>query len=224
MRVLCSVLAAGAVLVTLAGGGSSVAANLPPPRFAQSVDIGLISGVVIVRPPTGPAFRLGTEDRNIPVGSGLDTTHGAVDLRAAYAPTGGAPGTGTSSVQDGHFSGGLFAVLQRRSQAGLAVLDLETTLNTSQACAPQSATADVTAQVARASPRVLSLLRASVHGSFRTRGRYGAATARGTQWEMVDRCDGTLTKVVRGVVVVNDFRLHKNFAVSAGQSYLAKAP
>lgn len=212
-------LAAGAVLA-LSGSGSSVAADLPPPRFAQSVDIGLISGVVIVRPPTGPAFRLGSEDRNIPVGSGLDTTRGAVDLRAAYAPTGGSGGTRTSGVQDGHFSGGVFGVVQRRSQAGLTVLDLEVALSASQACASPPATADV----ARTSSRVLALLRASVHGSFRTRGRYSAATARGTQWEMIDRCDGTLTKVVRGVVVVNDFRLHRNIAVSAGQSYLARAP
>jgi hypothetical protein len=39
-----------------------------------------------------------------------------------------------------------------------------------------------------------------------------------------DRCDGTLTKVTRGVVNVNDFRARRNVTVRAGKSYLARAP
>ena len=41
-------------------------------------------------------------------------------------------------------------------------------------------------------------------GRFRTRGRYGAATVRGTKWLTRDRCDGTLVRVVRGKVAVDD--------------------
>ena len=37
-------------------------------------------------------------------------------------------------------------------------------------------------------------------GSFRTSGRYSAATVRGTRWLTEDRCDGTITRVVRGEV------------------------
>jgi ferric-dicitrate binding protein FerR (iron transport regulator) len=67
-------------------------------------------------------------------------------------------------------------------------------------------------------------LRSSVQGNFQTRGRYSAATVRGTQWQMADRCDGTFTHVTRGTVVVTDLRRHKqNIVVSAGQSYLARA-
>ena len=47
---------------------------------------------------------------------------------------------------------------------------------------------------------------------------------RGTVWEVIDRCDGTLTKVKRGRVVVRDFRLKKNVVVRAGKSYLAARP
>ena len=43
------------------------------------------------------------------------------------------------------------------------------------------------------------------HGSFRTAGHYSAATVRGTRWLTEDRCDGTLTRVVRGTVEVEDF-------------------
>ena len=46
---------------------------------------------------------------------------------------------------------------------------------------------------------------------------------RGTAWGMIDRCDGTLTRVTRGRVVVRDFRRKRNVTVRAGKSYLAKA-
>ena len=39
-------------------------------------------------------------------------------------------------------------------------------------------------------------------GRFRTKGRYGAATVRGTKWLTEDRCNGTLVRVKRGVVAV----------------------
>jgi hypothetical protein len=67
-------------------------------------------------------------------------------------------------------------------------------------------------------------MRANARGRFRTRGRYSAATVRGTIWNTIDRCDGTLTKVKRGVVVVRDFRKRRNITVRAGKSYLARAP
>jgi ferric-dicitrate binding protein FerR (iron transport regulator) len=63
----------------------------------------------------------------------------------------------------------------------------------------------------------------NAHGHFTTRGRYGSATVRGTRWSIEDRCDGTLTRVFRGTVVVRDFGRHRNVVVHAGHSYLAKA-
>jgi hypothetical protein len=67
-------------------------------------------------------------------------------------------------------------------------------------------------------------MRSNASGRFRSRGRYSAATVRGTIWDTADRCDGTLTRVRRGVVVVRDFRRHRNITVRAGKSYLARAP
>ena len=171
--------------------------------------------MVIVRPAAGPAFRLGAQDRNIPVGSEIDARRGEVDLRAARPPT-----SANRVLQDGQFSGGLFTVLQRVSQQGLTELDLVTAQNRSVVCGTGG---PATAAAGRLSTRVLALLRSTAHGHIRTRGRYGAATVRGTNWEMVDRCDGTLFRVERGVVLVSDFRLHKTIALGAGQSYLARA-
>lgn len=74
------------------------------------------------------------------------------------------------------------------------------------------------------SKKALRRLRANAKGRFRTRGRYGAATVRGTKWLTADRCDGTLVKVTRGKVAVRDFRRKKTVLVRTGKSYLAKAP
>jgi hypothetical protein len=62
-----------------------------------------------------------------------------------------------------------------------------------------------------------------VHGRFRTRGRYSASTVRGTGWDTSDRCDGTLTVVHRGTVLVSDFARRVTVAVHAGHRYLARA-
>jgi ferric-dicitrate binding protein FerR (iron transport regulator) len=60
-------------------------------------------------------------------------------------------------------------------------------------------------------------------GKFRTRGRYSAATVRGTRWTVTDRCDGTLTAVARGKVEVRDFLKRKTVFVKTGKTYLARA-
>jgi hypothetical protein len=46
---------------------------------------------------------------------------------------------------------------------------------------------------------------------------------RGTRWLTEDRCDGTLTRVTNGAVVVRDYKRRRNVLVRAGHSYLAKA-
>ena len=74
------------------------------------------------------------------------------------------------------------------------------------------------------SRRTIRRLRARARGRFRTRGRNSTATVRGTIWITADRCDGTLTKVKRGKVVVRDFRRQRTIPVRAGKSYLARAP
>ena len=76
---------------------------------------------------------------------------------------------------------------------------------------------------ARRSSRRIRRLRGSAKGRFRTRGRYSAATVRGTVWTVTDRCDGTLTKVSQGTVVVRDMRRRRNILLRSGKSYLARA-
>jgi ferric-dicitrate binding protein FerR (iron transport regulator) len=61
-------------------------------------------------------------------------------------------------------------------------------------------------------------------GRFRSDGRYGSAGVRGTIWLTEDRCDGTLVRVRRGRVDVDDIPRRRTVTLSAGQSYLARAP
>ena len=81
-------------------------------------------------------------------------------------------------------------------------------------------TRSISAAVKKGKPVVRRLF-GNGKGRFRTRGRYSAGTVRGTYWATVDRCDGTLTYVFRGVVSVHDFVLDKDVNVRAGHGYLA---
>ena len=60
-------------------------------------------------------------------------------------------------------------------------------------------------------------------GKFRTKGKHSAATVVGTRWLVEDRCNGTLTKVVKGKVRVRDFRARRTVVVRAGKQYFARS-
>ena len=70
--------------------------------------------------------------------------------------------------------------------------------------------------------KVLGKLWGSGHGRFLTKGRFAAATVRGTIWLVAERCDGSYIYAKRGSVQVVDLVTKKTFLLKAGQSYLAK--
>jgi uncharacterized repeat protein (TIGR01451 family) len=75
--------------------------------------------------------------------------------------------------------------------------------------------------LAAANTKPIRQLWGSAKGAFTTKGRFAAATIRGTFWLVQDRCDGTLTQVVEGTVDVLDSTKNKTVSVPAGSSYLA---
>jgi hypothetical protein len=79
-----------------------------------------------------------------------------------------------------------------------------------------------TRRSAAASPKVIRHLWGSGKGRFQTQGRFAAATVRGTDWEVQDRCDGTRVVVRTGVVTVRDLKRGRNLIVTAGHSVLVK--
>lgn len=195
----------------LTAPASAAGAGPPAPVFARTVVARPVSGRVLIRVPGGPAgFTQLTSRRAVPVGTLVDTTAGRVSLTSA--------GPGPRRTQTGEFFRGTFGVKQTRGGAGLVELVIRDRLPLSTCAAGAAA-----AHTATVNRRVLGLLRGTAHGRFRTTGRFAAATVRGTDWGVRDRCDGTLTVVRRGVVVVHDFRRNVNVIVRGGHTYLAKA-
>ena len=199
--------------VACSGAGAQSQAASPVPTFAKTVVLARISGKVLIRPPGAPySFALVTTTPTVvPVGTVVDTTAGRVRLTSAD------PGPTPAKLQSGQFFLGTFRVQQNATAGGLVGLVIRDN-------EPRSVCAAATAHEAALSQRILGLLRGTAHGRFRTVGRFAAATVRGTNWGVRDRCDGTLTVVREGVVAVTDFVRHTTVIVRAGQTYLAKAP
>ncbi len=200
---------------------------LPSPVVGVAVNVAVVRGRVSVAVPSASARASGagasqkglefvplTTDRQVPVGSFLDTRRGTVELVSAT-------GRG-AKTQAGRFNAGLFQVLQGRSRRARGLTELRLKGSSFKRCRARGAAGR--AGAAQVSRRTIRRLRANARGRFRTRGRNSSATVRGTIWTTTDRCDGTLTKVSRGRVVVRDLRRRRNITLTAGKSYLARAP
>lgn len=193
--------AAVALLGLGIGGGAALAtaaaASVPPPVYGKAVDVVPVKGQVFVTPPGQRRMRL-LAAKQIPVDSVVDTQRGTVRLISAVDRKG--------ANQSGEFSGGSFRVLQPVSGQGLTELVL--TGGNFGKCRK------ATAARHNRPPTLIRLLHARDRGKFRTRGRYSAATARGTVWETEDLCDGTLHEVSRDTVTVSfkgeTVTLHRN--------------
>ena len=131
-------------------------------------------------------------------------------------------------TQTATLAGGVFTVTQTRTGISKGQTDFNLVESAFQGaptyttCKANYKAGDATA--ASLSSKTLQLLKVSGHGKFKTTGRYASATVRGTIYTVADRCDGTLTHVIRDTVLVDDFVRHKTILLHAGQSYLAKKP
>jgi hypothetical protein len=203
-----------------------------PPVPGKSVQVRVVSGDVYIKLPKGGSARAAGPGKgfvplkgaaNIPMGSQLDTEDGRIALTSAAD-------TGAVKVQTADFYQGIFEVKQtvpkkkpKKPKALVTDLVMKGQLPRSQ-CAPLKGARAAGAKAKKKGPKgVLGSLWGNGKGKFRTSGKYSSATVRGTIWLTQDRCDGTLTKVTRGVVEVRDFRRKKTVTVKAGKSYLARA-
>ena len=221
-------------------GALAALEKLPAPTLGQTANVAPVSGTVLIAFPGGAAtsaasvFRAGmpvsplaaieslskglhfvplTEARQVPIGSVLETTAGVARIVTATSSKG--------KLQQGDFGAGIFKLLQARKQKGLTELDIIDAHSARQVCTSVGKGARVASHL---SGKVLGRLNSNAHGKFSARGQYSAATVRGTEWSVANQCNGTLTKVERGVVSVRDFRRRKTITLFTGQSYLAKAP
>ncbi|MHB8235530.1 MAG: hypothetical protein ACYDHT_12845 [Solirubrobacteraceae bacterium] len=62
------------------------------------------------------------------------------------------------------------------------------------------------------------------HGSYSTKGNYATGAVLGTRWLTEDLCTGTFIRVLTDRVAVTNLITGKRVVVTAGHSYLARAP
>ena len=179
----------------------------PAPELGETVVAGVASGTVRVKDESG-TFRALRASQPIPVGSMVDATKGKVQLTSAANAAG--------ATQSALFSQGAFVVTQTRGRKPITQLALTGKLS----CPTRKKGSRATASARKKKVRRLW---GDGKGRFRTRGKHGAATVRGTKWLTEDRCGGTRVRVSRGSVSVRDFVKKRTVVVKKGKSYLARA-
>jgi hypothetical protein len=181
----------------------------PSARYLAAVDVTITRAAPPSGTPTGTVLVNGAPftGGQIPYGSRVDVTNGTLKIT-----------TDTGSLQVyGDGVPAAFVVLRGRD-GKKTIVEFRLVGGDFGACTRRAISS------ARALPPTAKVrqLWGKGKGRFRTRGRYAAATVRGTTWLTVDRCDGTFVRVVAGKVQVNDFVKRKTVLVAAGKSYLAK--
>ncbi|MBA3747142.1 MAG: hypothetical protein H0W96_06560 [Solirubrobacterales bacterium] len=198
----------------------------PPPAVGTSAVINAVQGTIQVTVPGKMKRRLRRAGENVPVGTIIDATRGRAALTMAVNRRG--------KTERTVFFDGKFSVKQNRGTKPITDITLRSlefakvcggaqSASAGQAARATAAVGGLIAQSAatRRSKRVVTRLWGDGKGRFRTKGRNSAATVRGTRWLTEERCDGTLTRVARGVVQVKDTNTGKTVTLTAGRSYLA---
>jgi len=192
---------------------------VPPvrPALSRSAVTAVLSGKVLVKVPGSSALQPLHASRNIPMGSLIDADHGTVRVTTALTRPGR---TQSASVWGGSF------VLNQTAQRGMTTFTVAGRLS----CLARTSHADVATMLAGAHPKkhphttaTPSLWAHDNNGQYSTRGNNSVATVRGTWWETVNTCSGTLTRVKKGLVSVRNLRRHRTVLVRAGHSYLARS-
>jgi Ca2+-binding RTX toxin-like protein len=186
----------------------------PNPTLDKAAIVKPVKGALGLAP-TGIKRSVALHERlRIPLGSAIDARHGMVRLRTAAAAA------KIKRRQDAMFFDGAFRIARKQGPNGRT--DIGLMGGNFAAC--RSARPAGAAAHAAAAQRSVRRLWGNGRGRFRTRGRYSAATVRGTTWLTEDRCDGTLTRVKKGTVTVRDLVRNRTITIRAGHSYLARAP
>jgi uncharacterized repeat protein (TIGR01451 family) len=198
-----------------------IAADAPPPPPPPPSQPGTFNAIG-----TGTVTINGTQvpaDQLVLIKSGdqVDVTNGSLTMT-------------TFDKSFGTFSSSQLSARRRTASSARAAADLPAAFVVSQAAAGGVTTLTLAGAsfTGCGTPRSLSAknqtpirqLWGSGKGNFTTKGRFSAATVRGTVWLVQDRCDGTLTQVVQGVVDVLDTTKNTTVSVAAGKSYVALAP
>jgi len=209
-------------IIQVAGTVPTEAASLlPPPETpvaGEQFNAEPLAGDVLVRRPEDGALVPLEAGASLPVGTRIDARDGAVAVQTAPAEGFDRP------TQDAAFEGAMFKVTQPARGKRIVGIDLAHGDFESCKAAPRSRRARARARSAAAGKRDKQVRRVfgKGKGKFRTKGRFAAATVRGTAWTVADTCDATITRVHEGVVDVENLVTGRKVVVEAGERYAAK--
>jgi FG-GAP repeat len=189
---------------------ASTTTALPAPRLAITGNVLRLSGTVRVKLPGSRVFTLLSGGEQIPFGSIVDATRGRVSVTTA---------TANGGTQTMVFYQGEFKLTQHRD--GLVVSAL---FGGSFAGCRSSGARTHRARSSASRKHAVRKLWAEGHGSYSTKGSYATGAVLGTRWLTEDLCEGTLIRVLTDRVAVTNLLTHRHVTVTAGHSYLAKAP
>jgi hypothetical protein len=183
------------------------------PQIGRSFALAATSGSVFVSLPNSHTVRALGPGEQLPLGTTIDARNGVV-LLATAVDAQGHPQFATAG-------GGVFSLHQTSSSA-MTELVLKTPA-LSRLCGSSPSGHAAVAASSRRRHKVVNLVWSNDnHGHFSTRGQESVALVRGTSWATAERCDGTLTGVIHGTVIVHDHSAHRSVELDAGQSYLAR--
>ena len=194
-------------------GKETPAEPTPPPQRSSSAVVAKSAGKVRIRRKGGQGFETLDGEASIPFGSIVDARRGRVRIVTEIDAAG--------TTQTATFKRGMFELRQAENGDGTVDIHLRGG-DFARRCG--GALARAARLPSRDRKRVVRRLWASDrHGRFRMHGRNSVATVRGTRWEVVDRCDGTLTRVYSGAVDVKDRRTGRTVRVRRGRAHLSRS-
>jgi hypothetical protein len=177
------------------------------PALGQSVAAAVSTGTVKVRTAGSNDFHEIADGESIPLNSTFDTTAGTVLIEAADSD---------GQTYTGAFHGGIFAVHQSSKGKGMTTIEMQGgDFSSCQSNRLGRANASSTHPVLR------KLWGKDHGGRFKTSSRGSVATVRGTEWFTADRCDGTLTRVTKGLVLVHERGTGRSKLLHKGDSFFA---
>jgi hypothetical protein len=178
--------AAALVAVAIVAVAALPAAATGKVKLGSTFTVRPISGTVKVKRLGAKSYRRLAARATIKMGSSIDATNGTVKIVTARNAKG--------ATQAGTFYDGAFVVIQAR--AARAVTELKLIKGDFSKCQAASAARAWSA----AAGRPVRKLWGKAHGRFRTKGRYNAATVRGTTWLTEDYCDTSRVESREGTV------------------------
>jgi virginiamycin B lyase len=191
--------------------GVAVDQQLPPPVVGQSFNVKPLSGITGIKCEGDPDFQQLEVEQQASIGCLVRAVDGRVLLTSSRGTGGG--------TQSAEFYAGIFEVKQKSGAKPFTELKLAGSLG----CGKGRRSTDADRNAAIAAKRKGRRLFGKGKGKFRSKGKRGAGSVRGTTWLVADRCDGsTLGKVKKGKIRFRDFVRNRTVTLRAGERYVAK--